>query len=152
MKKILAVLLVTSFMMACNSGDDKEKAAATDPAAETQHEQEQKATGLVLNNGTKWKADSTTLLNVSLLQKIVSGAKKENLDNYTQTATLLQGGLNKMVNECKMKGADHDALHQWLEPLMEKTKDLKKATSTENAAATLNEIDQHLKLFAQYFE
>ena len=69
-----------------------------------------------------------------------------------QTAKELQSGLNKMVAECKMKGADHDALHQWLEPLMERLNDLNKETSTDNAAANLNEIDKHLKLFPQYFQ
>ena len=111
-----------------------------------------KPTGLGLNNGAKWKADSTTLFNVALLQNIISDTKKENLDDYHQIATQLQSGLNKMVAECKMKGADHDALHQWLEPLMEKVKELNNVTSTENAETNLSEIENHLNLFAQYFE
>lgn len=152
MKKILTVLLATGLILACNSGTDNEKSTAIDPASETHHEQEEKATGLALNNGAKWKADSTTLLNVTLLQNIVAGTKKESPGNYMQTAAQLQDGLNKMVNECKMKGADHDALHQWLEPLLEKTKDLKNVTSNEDAAAILHEIENHISLFTQYFE
>lgn len=152
MKKILTIFLATSLLLACSSGNNKEKKSPSDPNTENHQEHVEKATGLVLNNGAKWKADSTTLLNVALLQTIVSSAKKESLENYIQTATQLQGGLSKMVNECKMKGADHDALHQWLEPLMEKTKELKKVTTIENAASALSEIEIHINLFVQYFE
>jgi hypothetical protein len=152
MKKILAALIVTGFLMACNSKNDSENSAAPDTAAETQHKNAEKATGLVLNNGAKWKADSTTLLNVQSLQNIISNAKKESVKNYSQTATQLQDGLNKMINECKMKGADHDALHQWLEPIIEKTKDLKNAANVENASAILIEVENRINLFPQYFE
>ena len=69
--------------------------------------------------------------NVALLKVIVSGTKKENLENYIQTAEQLHDGLNKMINECKMKGADHDALHQWLEPLLKETKEMKNATEVK---------------------
>ena len=153
MKKILAALIVTSFLLACNLQNNTENSSAPDTAtAETQHAHAEKATALVLNNGAKWKSDSTTLLNVQALQNIVSNAKKESVENYSKTATQLQDRLNKMINECKMTGADHDALHQWLEPIIEKTKDLKNANSGENALTILNEVDDQLKIFHQYFE
>ena len=57
-----------------------------------------------------------------------------------------------MVNECKMKGADHEALHHWLEPVMKKTKELKSANSVENARTIFDEIEKQINLFPQYFE
>jgi hypothetical protein len=57
-----------------------------------------------------------------------------------------------MVSECKMKGDDHEALHHWLEPLMEKTKELKKAESIEAAGVISVEIEKQVDLFSQYFE
>lgn len=152
MKKILTLLLATGFLFSCNSGSDNSRNTATDTVTENHKEHEEKAIMLVLNNGAKWKADSTTFLNAALLQNIASGAKKGSLEDYMQTAAQLQEGLGKMVNECKMKGADHNALHQWLEPLMEKTKELKMAATVEKAATILNEIDKQIILFAQYFE
>jgi hypothetical protein len=151
MKKIQTILLATSLLLACNAGNDKEKTTATGPATENHSEHANQATRLVLNNGVKWKVDSTTLMNVALLKNIVN-AKKESLETYLQTATALQDGLKKMINECKMKGADHDALHQWLEPLMEKTKELKNANSVENAGIISGEIEKQINLFPQYFE
>lgn len=84
--------------------------------------------------------------------KIVSGTKQENLENHLKIAASLQDGLNKMVSECKMKGADHEALHHWLEPIMEKTKELKNANSIETARTIFGEIEKQLNLFPQYFE
>lgn len=152
MKKIITIIFVTSLLLSCNSGNDQEKTKAIDTDIENHKDHEDIKAGLVLNNGTKWKADSSTLVNVANLQTIASNAKKQNPENYLQTATALQDGLNKMINECKMKGADHAALHQWLEPLIEKTKELKNATVVENATAILNEIENKINLFTQYFE
>jgi hypothetical protein len=152
MKKILTIVLVTNLLLACNAGNEKEKTIATEPATEKHAEHAEQANGLALNNGAKWKADSTTLLNVALLQKIIVGAKKESLENYLQTAMGLQDGLNKMVNECKMKGADHEALHHWLEPLMEKTKELKNANTIQTARTIFGEIEKQINLFPQYFD
>ena len=89
---------------------------------------------------------------MALLQKIVSGTKQENLENHLKIAASLQDGLNKMVSECNMKGADHEALHHWLEPIMEKTKELKNANSIETARTIFGEIEKQLNLFPQYFE
>ena len=152
MKQILTILLATSLLLACNAGNEKEKNTAPAPAAETHADHAEQATGLTLNNGTKWKADSTTLLNVDLLQNIITSVKKESLENYSQTAIGLEDGLNKMVGECKMKGADHEALHHWLEPIMEKTKELKNANNIETARTIFGEIEKQINLFPQYFE
>ena len=152
MKRIITMLLVAGFLLACNSGNDRKNTLTAEPSKEGHADHGEKAAGLVLNNGAKWKADSITLLNVSLLQAIVSTGKEEKPENYVQTAGKLRDGLNKLVEECKMKGADHDALHQWLEPLLEKANELRKASSPENAALILNEIDNHIQLFPQYFE
>jgi len=152
MKKIPVLLLMIGLLPACHSQSDTAVNAKTDSAAVKHQEQEEKSVGLVLNNGARWKADSITKSNVSLLQAIVSGAAKNSPVNYSQTVTQLQDGLTKMVTECKMKGADHEALHHWLLPLMEKTKELKAANCVEKAAPVLKEIEAHINLFTQYFE
>jgi len=148
MKKIFPIFLAAGILLACNAGSNK----AGEPAAENHDSHGGKATGLVLNNGAKWKADSITVLNVTLLRNTIKNAQKESPDDFPKTAALLQDGLNKMVAECKMQGPDHDALHQWLEPLMEKVKALGKETAAPAAKEKLGDIAKHLDLFAQYFE
>lgn len=152
MKQLLTILFASSLLLACNTANEKETTKTTKPAVENHDEQTDHATLLSLNNGVKWKADSTTVLNVDFLQKIISGAKKESLEDFSKTANGLQEGLNKMVSECKMKGADHEALHHWLEPLMDKVKELKIANNVETASTISNEIEKQINLFSQYFE
>jgi hypothetical protein len=152
MKKYLAILLAAGLLLACKAGNDKEKSSAAEPAGENHSEHAEKVSGLNLNNGAKWKADSTTLWNAGNLHAIITKAKQESPGNYLQTATQLQEGLNKMVKECKMQGPDHDALHQWLMPLLEKTKELQKAATAGEAGKILTEIEKQVNLFPQYFE
>ena len=152
MKQILTILLLTSLLLACNAGNENEKTITTESAAENHAEHAEQVSGLALNNGVKWKADSITVLNVDLLQTIITSTKKESPENYSQAAISLENGLNKMVNECKMKGADNEALHHWLEPVMKKTKELKSANSVENARTIFDEIEKQINLFPQYFE
>ena len=129
-EKVFAIALLSGILLACNNFGQTEN-KETDTAGETGHQYQTKTERLELNNGVKWKADSITMSNVAALKVIVSGTKKENLENYIQTAEQLHDGLNKMINECKMKGADHDALHQWLEPLLKETKEMKNATEVK---------------------
>jgi hypothetical protein len=151
MKKVFTVALLFGVFLACNNGGQTEN-KKTDTAGEPGHQHQTNTESLELNNGVKWKADSITISNVAALKVIVSGTKKESLENYIQTAEQLQDGLNKMINECKMKEPDHDALHQWLEPLLEETKEIKNATEVKNAQEKLKEIEERINLFAQYFE
>ncbi len=152
MKRIVAILLAAGFLLACNQGSDHARDEHAKPLEEKHQDHENNSAGLVLNNGAKWKADSPTRVNVALLQDIASKSKQGSLNDYHQTAGRLQEGLNKMVKECKMQGPDHDALHKWLQPLVENTKELAKQTTAENAAVSLKKIEQQLGLFPQYFE
>ena len=145
-------LLIAALFEACHSPATKENESPFGTVVETPRQSNEQYPELALNNGAKWKADSTTVLNVGIMQNIIAAAKKESLENYLQTAAGLQDGLNKMVVECKMKGADHEALHHWLEPLMEKTKALKNANNIENAGTIFGEIENQINLFPQYFE
>jgi hypothetical protein len=152
MKKIMVTLFAAGFLLACNQGKENAGDPHLKQPVEKHDQHENMPEGLVLNNGAKWKADSSTRSNVALLQGIVSRPSNETLENYRQTAGELQDGLNKMVRECKMRGPDHDALHRWLEPLMEKTKELKNQSVAENAGASLRGIEKQLSLFPIYFE
>ena len=57
-----------------------------------------------------------------------------------------------MIKQCTMKGADHDALHLWLEPLMKKEKELGESSTVDKAISILHELETQVNLFPQYFE
>lgn len=110
---------------------------------------------LSLNDGKKWNADTATNNNVKSLQNIIDNFNRRQeklLPAYKNAAADLQSGLDKMIKECKMQGPDHEALHKWLEPLIEKVKTLKQSSTKEDAVANLEAILAHLKLYTEYFE
>jgi hypothetical protein len=114
-----------------------------------------KNNNLVLNNGAKWKSDENTNGNVAQLEATVSaaiGSQSKLTAGFTTIADSLQTGLDKMVKECRMQGPDHEALHQWLEPLMKNVKELKTAGGEEQASTLINDINQQLNEYHQYFE
>jgi hypothetical protein len=152
MKKFLMLALFASTLLACNNVENKNEEAAKPVEATQPHEE---ARTLTLSNGAKWQSDESTTRNVKELQAIVNRLnenKNQTLENYTAVANELQPGLDKMIKECRMQGADHDALHLWLEPLLANVNSLKKATVKENASKTFIEIEQHVNSYNQFFE
>lgn len=153
MKIVLSWFLSISLLSACNSGKKKEsKHHGEDTAVEHTHAPAEKAGTLELNQGAKWKADSLTIANVARLKATIAGAEKKGLENYGKVATELQADINKMVSECKMTGPDHEALHHWLEPIIENTKALGEISSSEKAGSLLTDIEKQVNRFDQYFE
>lgn len=157
MSKFSTLLMTSAFLLACNSQQQEgheghQKAQDSVPAAAQVQEPASGNTGLVLNNGAKWKADAATNENVALLLQTISGVAPQDQAGYQQTAEKLQEGLNKMVKECAMKGPDHEALHQWLVPLMGQVKALKNAATVEQSAKIFREINQQINLYSTYFE
>ena len=132
MKKILLILLSTNLLLACNAESDKEHKSETDP---------------VVHEHTE-----VTVTNAETLQAIIASANPKNLEDYSKISTDINEGLNKMIKQCTMKGADHDALHLWLEPLMKKEKELGESSTVDKAISILHELETQVNLFPQYFE
>lgn len=148
--KRIPFLLGLSLLLACNAGENTVSSGTASIIDTTQNLPATAVPGLSLNDGVKWKADNKTMANVTLLKTVVADAVKQNPVDYSLTAAALQKGLDKMVAECSMKGPDHEALHQWLLPLVKKVNELKKATGG-NATVQLREIEKQIHLFDQYF-
>ena len=150
MKKIFWLFLLTSIVTSCQTRSSSDQKTA-DTVAIKHEEHPQPDTALALNNGAKWKVDSITMVNIGLLKKIIADVGKNETKNFTTIAGQLQESLNKLISECKMTGADHEALHKWLEPLLEKVKTLKGA-SAANGPTLIKDITDYLNLFEKYFE
>lgn len=152
MKRSAMFLLAAVVLWSCNT--------ATTPAAETAthsdaHEHEHAATTLALNSGQKWKADVPTNENVGAIRTTAQNfAAKPHatVADYQAVGSDLQKGVDKLIQQCKMSGPDHDALHLWLEPLLKDVNELKKADDIASSEKTFNAINERLELYAQYFE
>ena len=138
MKKLTLVFLLTVTFFVANA----HKVFQNEPASEK----------LVLNHGAKWKVDKITNNNVSDLQQMVKPGNGKSLKEYHMAGAALQNGITKMIRECRMTGPDHQALHKWLEPLMELVSKLSRATDTTAAARLYKETTAQLNLFNRYFQ
>ena len=149
MKRLLYLFLSSAVFLACNQSSNK-----AESKEHASHDQDQ-TTELSLNNGAKWQADSVTTNNVAYLKKIADNfrTKPHHLVNdYKALSTDLNNALNKMIQQCKMTGPDHEALHHWLEPVLEEANELKSITDTVSARTTFYSIDKRIDDYHDYFE
>ena len=110
---------------------------------------------IALNNGAKWDADENTNKNVADMQKIATdfrSSDKAGMDSYKEFSNDLQTSLNTLIEECRMGGADHDALHSWLEPLLSANNLLSKTEDEATAVETSETIYEMLDNYNTYFE
>lgn len=156
MKKVWMVIAVFA-LIACRdqSKNHSGEHSSADTINEPSHRHLSDKPSLELNHGQKWKADSNTNNNVANLKSILTKfdvANNKSGDAYKQLSNEMQAGLDKMIKECKMGGADHDALHQWLEPLIKQVSELKSITDEKSAEAKITEIREQLNVYSQFFE
>jgi hypothetical protein len=147
MKKTFLLLSFSLLLFACNSSSDK-----TEEHAEHAHSE---TTNLTLNNGAKWKADSITNNNVLDIKSIADNFKikpSPSVNDYQLLGSDLKNGLDKMIKECKMTGPDHEALHQWLNPVLKNINELKSVSDTTGGSLIFKSIDKQLDEYHHYFE
>ena len=150
MKQLLSIFVATMFLFACNSNSNE----AAIPTENVSHEHHDSVV-LTLNNGEKWKADSTTNQNVVNLKTIGDNFRIKpfpTVGEYQLLSSDLSNSLNTMIQECKMTGPDHEALHHWLEPILKDTKELKNVNDTATARSIFISLDKQIDLYHSYFE
>ena len=156
MKNFFFILLI-GFLFSCNDGT---KPPAFDAHGGRDHSEEAaqptaKSEELALNNGAKWKSDDATNANVAELKKIANDFKTNpnpSSEDYQALNGNMGRGLNKMIQECKMEGPDHDALHIWLEPVLRENAQLKELTSASESKRVFDSLDNRLTIYNNYFE
>ena len=129
----------------CNSG---ETAHTRNAEADKHH------AALSLNNGVKWVADENTRIHAAKLNAQIAAFNKQQSpaqEEYQALASEMQNELNGLINDCKMKGAEHDVFHSWLEPVHERVKKLEKTESASQGADIVRELTMQIRKFNQYF-
>lgn len=154
MKHILSILAISFLLTSCG---DLTGNTLKDEHEGHNHEalEEVVEDTIPLNNGNKWTADEATGRNVQELIAITNQFKeiqKPTEPDYKQLHADLARGLNKMIQQCTMKGPDHDALHVWLEPLLQDNVNLKDAATNEESEKIFHSIDKRLHNYQNYFD
>lgn len=156
MKFLLATLLAFS-LAACQTETSHDHGGEHQQATTEVHEhtQEETVKTLALNNGAKWQTDESTRQHAANLEAIANSFQfNENtaLDAYHQHAAGMQEELNQLIQDCRMKGPEHDALHLWLEPVLNDTKQLSETQDVAAAHATTQKLHEDTRKFPQYFQ
>lgn len=149
MKKALLFILCSTVVFSCNQGTKNAESKNND----IQHMAVD--TNLTLNNGAKWKADSITnhnLIRLKVTANMFRVYPFPSLANYQILGNDLSNDVDTMLLQCRMKGADHEALHQWLTPILNQSNQLKNITDTAEGRRVFKSIDQRINIYGQYFE
>lgn len=155
-KKIVTGLMIFSFF-ACNQANQEGNGASagTAPVEEHAPAEETHAAELTLNKGSKWNTDESTRLHAANLMALTSAFNKKEVTSiagYHSLAADLQKELGALVKDCRMKGADHEALHLWLSPVMKQTADLKAAVTPDEGKKITAHLTSDIQKFNQYFQ
>ncbi|MGN6165326.1 MAG: hypothetical protein ACTHOF_12370 [Flavisolibacter sp.] len=142
MKQLL--IMVLAILVSCTSkqtAEQHENSAAND--------NEKKVVTVPSNNGAKWKADEATKKNVAAMVQVVSDSTYADAGKRKQLYTNLQTKVDTLVKECSMQGAEHDALHVWLEKVLKDLKELKEDDDeySEAYAALKTDIESFYRSF-----
>lgn len=153
MKKLLG-LIAACAIFACNAPTDKQQTTDATTVT-TEHGHDAVPGELALNNGSKWKADSLTTHNVVSIKNTADMFRvypAPSLSNYQLLGADLGKNLDTLVQQCRMKGEDHDALHKWLEPVMSLSSQLKTVTDTAKGREIFRTLDGKIDAYRTYFE
>jgi hypothetical protein len=143
MNKIV-VVLTSLFFFACTN-ISQEKAEST-----TEHQHPDFTSKVQLNDGAKWKTDEATRKNVAAILHVVNDSSYTTGKNRDQFANQLQVKLDTLVQQCKMIGPDHDALHTWLENVLNDVKEIKE--DEDEYAKRYAYLKKDVESFYDYFE
>lgn len=134
--KYFCVLVMFSVLFSCQPTENHHSHGKKEKHLENTNK-------VVLNNGKKWIADSTTTLGINNLTQIT----KMN-DSSLNMKDTLEAEFKLIFKRCTMKGPGHDQLHNYLLPLNKKIQNLNQPPSEQE----LNDLQQYLVQYYNYFE
>ena len=152
MKISFSAIVIFLLIVGCTPSENKTEES---PKEEHSHHQAEESEKLTLNNGVRWITDESTKRNVIAIRDLVISLDEKQLqtiENYHTAADEIKAKTNILIKECKMQGADHDALHLWLYPLLDDIKALSISTEPETSKQLFESILHRLYAFDTYFE
>ena len=106
---------------------------------------------LQVNSGTKYKADKATRKNVAAIVQIVNDSSDLAKKNSAKLTQQLQARIDTLIQQCKMSGPAHNALHVWLEKVMGDLKEMKEEEGDEYQKSYAN-LKKDVESFYTFFE
>jgi hypothetical protein len=105
-----------------------------------------------LDNGNLWKANIETTIGINkMIKRMGSFSKGDDIKSYSSLKDSLESDFTMIFQRCTMKGEAHNQLHNFLKPMVILFEGLK-SEDLVTCKSSFNELEQHLKLYENYFE
>ena len=143
MKQLLILLLAV--MASCTS-----QQSAKEQEDNKANDNEKSIVTIPLNNGAKWKADEATKKNVAGMVQLVNDSSFQDSSKRKQLSASIQSQIDTLVRQCSMKGAEHNALHVWLEKALKDIKGMKEKDGEYSEAYA--KLKKDIESFYDFFE
>jgi len=148
--KPFALVLICTMLFACGT-------PTSDASKEVAAEQDQVVvvnTGLVLNNGQRWKVSTHMVVPIRRMQERIAEAQAIPVEKREHAAIVdsLFLDMDQLVAACDMQGKAHDVLHEWLIPHMQLVQDLERAKDPILADSLLYSLARSAAAYDHYFE
>lgn len=146
MNKILGIL--TLLFIGCSN-----PASQKDEVNKEKHESHpvNATKELQVNSGAKHRSDEATQKNVAAMVQIVNDSDNLGNENRAKLTHQLQARINTLVQQCKMIGPEHDALHTWLEKVLKDLKELMEEEGDEYQKSYTT-LKKDVESFYTFFE
>ena len=145
MRFLILLFAIFISVMSCKKEQEKKSVHNTESHEATE-------TMVMLNDGKLWKANIETTVGIkTMIKRMDSFTDRDNRASYKILKDSLAVDFNTILQKCTMKGEAHDQLHNYLKPMTNHFDGLESEDLATNKSS-FNELEQHLKLYDDYFE
>ncbi len=100
----------------------------------------------------KWPVNAEMKPHISKAQEQLTVFLDQQDTNFSSLAQELEVQNTALIESCTMKGAAHDALHDWLYPHMQLLGRLSKAENYEQARPIITQLDSSFLAYRKQFQ
>ena len=156
MKKtaILGLVLLIS-LLGCKETKKEEttitEQTTTEQKVDSHGDQNNWMSQIQLDDGSKWKANIETTEGIQAMSTRLAEDESISIKHYKKLASDLNELKNNIIKECTMEGESHDNLHVFLVPLVNKIEALGEVNSVHEGALITKDINEHIKVYYNYF-
>ncbi len=155
MKRLIIITCSFIFLMTgCREKENTNNASSPveeETTKNTQKEQEIWKSDIRLDQGNQWHANRETTEGILNMTRLLAQASPSLLEDYRELGNELNEEKNLIIKRCTMKGASHDNLHIYLQPLIGKIGELQEVESVEQGELLIADIEEHLQAYHSYF-
>jgi hypothetical protein len=141
------IVSVVMSLTACQRASQEDAANSS-----TADRNEPHATPMETKPSGKWTMPETMMVHMRNLEQDVKAFETSPEKDHAVLSAKIDGHTRQLIANCTMEGNAHDALHEWLMPLLQINKEYAAASDEAGKAAKFTAIQDSLAVFHERFE